>query len=92
MDKKTISLILIIFFPIIIVLIDLLFPLPRMKSFSKEIYAKDGTLLTAYLTDDDKWRMYTSLDEISPELKKAIIVKEDAWFYWHPGINPVSKC
>jgi len=61
-----------------------------MKSFSKEIYAKDGTLLTAYLTEDDKWRMFTKLNEITPELKKAIIEKEDGWFYWHPGINPVS--
>ncbi|MFO7445214.1 MAG: penicillin-binding protein 1C [Ignavibacteriaceae bacterium] len=61
-----------------------------MKSYSKVIYSKEGTLLTAYLSDDDKWRMKTSIDEVSPELKKAIIEKEDKWFYWHPGINPVS--
>jgi penicillin-binding protein 1C len=34
--------------------------------------------------------MYTELEEISPELKKAIIFKEDKYFYFHPGINPVS--
>ena len=61
-----------------------------MKPFSKEIYANDGTLLTAYLTGDDKWRMFSKLDEVTPELKKAIIEKEDSWFYWHPGVNPVS--
>ncbi|MBE0571366.1 MAG: penicillin-binding protein 1C [Ignavibacteriaceae bacterium] len=75
---------------LVFVLLDLLFPLPGKKEFSKEIHAKDGTLLTAYLTNDDKWRLRTELDEVSPELIKAIIEKEDSWFYLHPGINPVS--
>ncbi len=66
------------------------FLLPRQKEFSKEIHAKDGTLLTAYLTSDDKWRLRTELDEVSPELTKAVLEKEDSWFYWHPGINPFS--
>ncbi len=75
---------------ILFVVLDLLFPLPKQKEFSKEIHAKDGTLLTAYLTSDDKWRLRTELDEVSPDLLKAIIKKEDSWFYWHLGINPVS--
>ena len=90
MDKKTFILTLIFISPIIIVLLDFIFPLPQVKSFSKEIYAKDGSLLTSYLTVDDKWRMFTKLNDITPELKKAIIEKEDSWFYWHPGVNPVS--
>ncbi|MFI5237648.1 MAG: transglycosylase domain-containing protein, partial [Ignavibacteriales bacterium] len=69
---------------------DLLIPLPDPKEFSKEIHAKDGTLLTAFLTNDDKWRLKSELREASPELIKAIIEKEDRWFYWHFGINPVS--
>ena len=72
------------------VVLDLLSPLPNPKEFSKEIYAKDGTLLTAYLTNDDKWRLRTELDEVSSELIKAMLKKEDSWFYWHPGINPFS--
>jgi penicillin-binding protein 1C len=75
---------------LLFVLLDLLFPLPGKKEFSKEIHAKDGTLLTAYLTSDDKWRLRTELEEISPELIKAIVEKEDSWYYWHFGINPVS--
>jgi penicillin-binding protein 1C len=76
--------------PFLALILNLLFPLPAMKNYSKEIYAKDGTLLTAYLTEDDKWRMYSKLNETSPELIKAIIEKEDKWFYWHFGFNPVS--
>ena len=75
---------------LLFVVLDLLFPLPEKKEFSKEIHAKDGTLLTAYLTSDDKWRLRTELDEVSPELIKAMLEKEDSWFYWHFGINPVS--
>jgi len=72
------------------IVLDVLFPLPGKKEFSKEIHAKDGTLLSAYLTTDDKWRLRTELEEVSPELIKAVLEKEDSWFYWHPGINPVS--
>ncbi len=72
------------------VLLNILFPLPVQKENSKVVLAKDGTLLTAFLTVDDKWRLPVHLDEISPQLIEAIIQKEDKWFYWHPGVNPVS--
>ena len=71
-------------------LLDFLFPAPVVKEYSKEIIANDGTLLTAYLTKDDKWRMKASIDEISQNLIKAIIEKEDNWFLWHWGVNPFS--
>lgn len=72
------------------ILLEALFPLPKLKPFSKEIHASDGTLLSAFLTEDDKWRLKTNFDEVSPELIKSIIKKEDSWFYWHPGVNPVA--
>ncbi len=75
---------------IVFVVLDLLFPLPEQKEFSKEILANDGTLLTAYLTDDDKWRLKTELGEVSTELIKSIIEKEDSWFNWHFGVNPFA--
>ncbi len=70
--------------------LNYLFPLPKEKSFSKEILASDSTLLTAYLSKDDKWRMKILLDEVSPDLIKSLIEKEDKYFYWHLGFNPVS--
>ena len=72
------------------ILTEIIFPLPDLKPYSKIIMASDGSLLTAYLTKDDKWRLKCSIDEVSPELIKAIIEKEDKWFYWHPGLNPVA--
>jgi len=54
------------------------------------VLAADSSLLCAYLTQDDKWRMYSSLSTINPDMLTAIIEKEDKWFYHHPGINPIS--
>lgn len=77
-------------FMCIVIIADFAFPLPDQKPYSRIIYSKDGTLLSAYLSKDDKWRMHSHLEEISPELIKAVINKEDKAFYWHPGFNPVS--
>ncbi len=71
-------------------ILDRVFPPFQIKDFSKTVYASDGTLLTGYLTSDQKWRMRTRLSELTPEFKKAILLKEDKWFYWHPGVNPVA--
>ncbi len=67
-----------------------IFSLPPPKSFSPVIYAEDSTLLCAYLTDDDKWRLEAQREELSEDLVKALINKEDRYFYYHPGVNPIS--
>ncbi len=81
---------LIVFFILTTIILDIFFPLPELKPYSKTIYSKNGTLLNSYLAEDDKWRMRTRLDEVTPDLIEAIIEKEDSWFYWHLGVNPVS--
>ena len=86
--KKFILILLGIF--VLLLILDITFPLRINKSYSKVITAKDGSLLTAYLSKDEKWRMKTKLDEVSPDLIKAIINKEDKWFYWHFGVNPFA--
>ncbi|MGD8307312.1 MAG: penicillin-binding protein 1C, partial [Ignavibacteria bacterium] len=87
--KSNIAIVTGLFF-ISLVILDLSFPIPEIKSYSKEIIASDGTILSAYLSDDDKWRLRSTLDEISPNLIKAIIQKEDKWFLFHSGVNPLS--
>ncbi len=69
---------------------NVIFPLHIQIEYSTIVTAKDGTVLKAYLTEDEKWRMFTELDEITPEMQKAIVYKEDKYFYRHPGVNPVS--
>ena len=70
--------------------IDNLFPVHTNRAYSTIIEAEDGTVLSSFLTNDDKWRMYTKLEEITPTVQKAFIQKEDRWFYWHFGVNPFS--
>ncbi len=73
-----------------LLLLHLLFPLPPLKPYSIIITDDRGEVIHAFLTPDDKWRMKTELEEISPLLQKAIVEKEDKWFYHHPGVNPFA--
>lgn len=70
--------------------INVLFPPPSLPAYSTIITDNKGQIIHAYLTPDEKWRMKTELHEISPLLQQTIVHKEDRWFYYHPGINPVA--
>jgi penicillin-binding protein 1C len=80
--------ILLLFF--LFLLCNKLFPLPNQIEYSTIITDDKGELINAFLTKDDKWRMKTELHEISPLLRKTILEKEDHYFYYHPGINPMA--
>jgi penicillin-binding protein 1C len=70
--------------------LDRLFPLPPAPQYSPLVLAQDGTVLHAYLNPTQKWRMKTELPEITPALQTAIIAKEDQYFKYHLGVNPVA--
>lgn len=70
--------------------LDLVFPVPVDRDYSHLILDGDGRVVHAFLNRGDKWRMDTELGEISDDLKKAFLAKEDRWFYWHPGVNPAA--
>ncbi len=70
--------------------LNYLFPLNLKTSYSTLIEDRNGKLIYAFLNDNDKWRMETELNEISSTLRKTIIYKEDRYFYYHPGVNPIS--
>ncbi len=71
-------------------ILHLIFPPPSPPDFSPIVTDGKGEIIHAYLTQDEKWRMVTELEEISPLLQKTIIAKEDKYFYAHPGINPAA--
>jgi len=71
-------------------ILDFLFPFQPNVQYSTQILAKDGTVIHAFLSKDDKWRLYTNSKEITPLLRKTLIYKEDQYFYFHPGINPFA--
>ena len=75
---------------LIFVLADLLFPFHPRIHYSQIITARDSTVLHTFLSQDDKWRLKTEIPEIMPQLREAIIFKEDRYFYYHFGVNPVA--
>lgn len=90
--KKLFRRIAISFFVLIALffLLDLIFPFRIQIHYSKLVLDADEKVLGAFLSQDDKWRMKTELSEISPDLQKAFIEKEDKYFFYHFGINPIS--
>lgn len=65
-------------------------PLRARFDVSADVWSADGALLRVTLTNDDHYRMWVPLDEMSVELVDAFRLKEDRWFLWHPGVNPVA--
>ena len=82
---KTALALLLLFFAL-----DFFFPAQTAVPYSTLITARDGSILHAFLSRDDKWRMYAELDEITPTLRDAILFKEDKYFWYHPGFNPIA--
>ncbi|KTD20061.1 penicillin binding protein 1C, peptidoglycan biosynthesis [Legionella lansingensis] len=65
-------------------------PLLSGISFSTAVYDEQHHLLRLTLSHDDKYRLYTPLSQIAPELISATLLQEDQYFYWHYGINPFA--
>src|SRR5664280_2599122 len=64
--------------------------MPRFRTpFSTVVEASDGSLLGARIADDGQWR-FPGFDSVPGKFEKALLTFEDKYFYWHPGINPVS--
>ena len=71
----------------------LLLPKPPLLdgiSFSKCVRDRNGKLLRVTLTTDQKFRVWTSLSDISPALIDATLRFEDKYYRRHPGVNPVA--
>ena len=81
--------------PLLLFLIaNRLFPLPVEKLHqppSTIVLDRHGEWLRAFIASDESWHIpEPSLDEISPQLRTAVLTYEDRWFYRHFGINPFS--
>ncbi len=75
---------------LLFILLDFLFPFQPQISYSTLVQGSNGETLSAFLSKDDMWRLPMEESDISPELKKAFLAKEDRYFNYHPGINPLA--
>ncbi|TKD60517.1 penicillin-binding protein 1C [Flavobacterium sp. ASW18X] len=52
-------------------------------------YSKEGLLIGARIASDGQWR-FPAVDSVPYKYEQCILQFEDAYFYKHPGFNPVS--
>lgn len=65
-------------------------PLLTGISYSRAVYDEHHQLLRLTLSQDAKYRLYTPLSTIAPQLVSATLLQEDQFFRWHAGVNPFS--
>lgn len=78
---------------ILLFAVRVLLPKPSLLgelSFSQRVYDANHHLVKLTLTDDEKYRLFVPLKQISPQFLEATLLKEDQFYYWHPGINPLA--
>src|SRR6266404_4004901 len=71
----------------------LLLPKPPLLdgiSFSQCVRDRNGKLLRLTLSTDQKFRIWTPLQKISPDLINATLSYEDKYYARHPGVNPIA--
>lgn len=56
---------------------------------STVIESKEGILLGAHIADDGQWR-FPDTETVPEKYKICLLAFEDQYFYWHPGVNPLS--
>ncbi|WP_238483595.1 penicillin-binding protein 1C [Rahnella perminowiae] len=65
-------------------------PLSQGQPFSTVYYDRQGTLMRITLANDDRYRLWTPLEQVSPLAVKSLLLHEDRGFYYNPGFNPFS--
>jgi penicillin-binding protein 1C len=88
-------------FMAILLSIAIIFPLlayffcakPELKTYvpySTAYYDVDGNLLRLRLAKDERYRLYESLENLSPKMVEATVLYEDQGFYSHVGVDVVA--
>lgn len=65
-------------------------PLSAAIPVSTVVVDADGRLLRLTLAADDRYRLWLPLTEFPADLIDAVLLHEDRWFHWHPGVDPVA--
>jgi len=65
-------------------------PLSQGQPFSSVYYDRQGMLMRITLANDDRYRLWTPLEQVSPLAVNGLLLHEDRWFYVNPGFNPFS--
>jgi penicillin-binding protein 1C len=65
-------------------------PLGKDLETSHIVLDRDGRLLRAYATNDGRWRLKASVEDVDPRFIKMLLAYEDKRFYEHVGVDPLA--
>lgn len=69
-------------------------PLPSplfVRDYSHVITDADGHILRVFINQEEQWQFPPDASLKIPEkLETSVLLFEDRYFYYHPGINPIS--
>ena len=68
-----------------------LWPHPSLQNWKPSSVAVTdarGRLLRLTLASDERYRLWVPSRRCRRSLFDAVLLREDRWYYWHPGINP----
>jgi len=83
--RLTVALILLVSVTFWYLLPDPLFNDP----LSTAVYDRNGELIGARIAHDGQWR-FPDVDSLPLKYREALLCFEDRYFYYHPGVNPLS--
>ena len=81
-----------LFSVITMILGGLLYPLPKPlfdTPFATVVESSGGKLLSARIASDEQWRFPESTN-LPEKFVDCLLTYEDRYFYYHPGVNPIS--
>ncbi|MDA1298738.1 MAG: penicillin-binding protein 1C [Proteobacteria bacterium] len=58
--------------------------------YASVVVSEEGIPLRRFADGHGVWRYPVTIADVSPLYLEALLGYEDQWFYYHPGINPVS--
>lgn len=65
--------------------------LPQDRTlFAQVVVDESGRPLRAFADQKGVWRYPVSVEQVSPLYIEALLNYEDRWFWYHPGVNPLS--
>lgn len=65
-------------------------PLGQELEVSRTVLDRDGKLLRAYLTEEGRWRLPATRDDVDPRFVEALLAYEDKRFFSHHGVDPLA--
>jgi penicillin-binding protein 1C len=65
-------------------------PLGQDLEISRTVLDRDGRLLRAYLTEEGRWRLPATRDDVDPRFLEALLAYEDKRFFDHHGVDPLA--